>query len=82
MKALSNSQQYELISHHTFEIKTKQTLSDSYLTTVKQTIAQTLRSTWFAMKQLDNVTVRIDIETTECTETLSTIITDIIQNHS
>lgn len=79
MYTLSNNQQFELVSHRTFTVKTKQELTESYLVAIKNTICQTLRTTWIDLKPLDNVTLRVNIETTDNIDNLSATITTLIQ---
>jgi len=79
MRTFSNSQQFELVTHRTFNVKTTHELTDAYLTAVKQTICKTLCATWIDLKPLDNVTVRVNIETTDNLTNVSETITTLIQ---
>lgn len=79
MQIVSNNQQVELIAHHTFHVTTTHELTESYLDDVKQSIRRTLITTWIDMKPLDDVTVRVNIETVDNIDTLSETITALIQ---
>lgn len=79
MIIVPNSREYELISHHTFEVDAKKPLTETYLDTIKNSICQTLGGTWIDLKLLDDVTVRVNIETTDNTDNMSAIIAGMIQ---
>lgn len=78
MHSVSNKP-FELISHRTFDVKAPHEITDLYLTAINQTICQRLTTSWITIKPLDNVTIRVTIETTDNLTNVSETITTLIQ---